>query len=107
IVPTPFSPNSLIAVSQPSIVSPPQKCLKIVLRIIPWIGNPIFSAKLVMDGPTFVKKLFAIILNNQYALSKSLSLLLLKAISVLSKDNVLGSEFSIIIFICNKANVVI
>jgi hypothetical protein len=54
--------------------------------IILLIGKCSFNAKFVATLPNFTKVGKEIILNNQKALFKSLLVLLLKAISVFSKD---------------------
>jgi hypothetical protein len=68
------------------MVSPPQKCLKIVALIHPLIGKPILTAKLVMGGPIFTKKLTLISLNNQYARLSALLDECRNAISVFSNE---------------------
>jgi hypothetical protein len=69
------------------MLSPPQNCLKIVDFTIFRIGKPKLNAKLVATFPIFTMLGEETILNNQYALFKSGVDLLLKAISVFSKDN--------------------
>ena len=69
------------------MLSPPQNCLKMVALTILRIGKCKLRAKLVATFPIFTMIGDETILNNQYALFKSGVDLLLKAISVFSKDN--------------------
>ncbi|MNV71831.1 hypothetical protein D3C71_1648720 [compost metagenome] len=81
--------------SHSAIVSPPQKCLKMVALMIDFIGKPIFRKKLVIGGPTLVRKLLLITLKSQYPAFSSEFDLLRKAISVLSKFKVFLGKVSI------------
>jgi hypothetical protein len=69
-----------------SILSPPQKCLKIVGFNIQDIGKLILMARFSNLLPAFTIHGFSMILNSKYARFKSLSDFDLKAISVLLND---------------------
>ena len=89
MVPIPKTFNCLIVLVHSLIVSPPQNCLKMVAFITPFIGRCALNEALVAHFPNLTIEGLPTILKSQYALLRSLSDLLLKAISVFSKETIL------------------
>src|SRR5690606_1806611 len=98
MVPTRYAHRWAMLSSQSSIVSPPQKCEKMVERIKGRMGSFNLSARLTSEGPVSTRKFTLIALNSHQAFFSSLSLRCEKAISVLS--NIQGVILVIISMQC-------
>ena len=84
---------------QSSSVTPPQKWLNTVARIIHVTGKLAFKAKVVMADPILTNAWFWIILYKKLALSNSAFDLREKATSVLSKNFIQGKNLLLQIYL--------